>query len=130
MSADPEESTTMNKLTRILTVASLLAAAPAATACDYPAKPETLPDGNTATKEEMLAGVKTINAYQEAMSTYLACIEADEVVAAQSLADDDEEGKSRRQELFNQKYNAAVDEQTVVVEEFNAQIRAYKARSN
>lgn len=99
-------------------------------ACDYPAKPDELPDGATATKEEMLAGVKAINAYQEAMDTYLSCIEADEVIAAQSLAADDEEGKERRKEMFNQKYNAAVDEQTMVVEEFNAQIRAYKARSN
>ena len=120
----------MNKLTRILTVASFIAAAPAAFACDYPAKPDTLPDGATATKEEMLEGVKAINAYQEAMTTYLACIEADEVVAAQALEDGDEEGKARRKEMFNQKYNAAVDEQTMVVEEFNAQIRAYKARSN
>lgn len=99
-------------------------------ACDYPAKPDDLPDGATATKEEMLAGVKSINAYQKAMETYLACIEADEVVAAQALDADDEEGKTRRQELFNQKYNAAVEEQTMAVEEFNAQIRAYKARSN
>ena len=120
----------MIKLTRILTVASFLVAAPAAMACDYPAKPDDLPDGATATKEEMLAGVKTINSYQQAMETYLACIEADEVMATQSLAEDDEDGKKRRQELFNQKYNAAVDEQTMVVEEFNAQIRAYKARSN
>lgn len=120
----------MNKLTRLLAVAALLTAAPAALACDYPAKPNNMPDGNTATKEEMLEGVKMINAYQEAMNTYLSCIEADEVVAAQALDADDDEGKARRQELFNQKYNAAVDEQTVVVEEFNAQIRAYKARSN
>ncbi|MEL7187413.1 MAG: hypothetical protein AAFN50_13430 [Pseudomonadota bacterium] len=120
----------MNKLTQILTVASLLAAAPAAMACDYPAKPDDMPDGSTATKEQMLEGVKMINAYQEAMNTYLSCIEADEVVAAQAVDDDDEDAKARRQELFNQKYNAAVDEQTMVVEEFNAQIRAYKSRSN
>lgn len=78
----------------------------------------------------MLAGVKQINAYQQAMETYLSCIEADEIISAQALDADDEEGKERRKELFNQKYNAAVEEQTMVVEEFNAQIRAYKARSN
>ena len=78
----------------------------------------------------MLAGVKTVNTYQEQMSTYLACIEADEVVAVQGLDEDDADAKAKRQEMFNKKYNAAVEEQTMVVEEFNAQIRAYKSRSN
>ena len=120
----------MNTLTRFITVASMLAITPAALACEYPARPDSLPDGASATKEEMLAGVKMINAYQEDMSTYLSCIEADEVVAIQALDSDDADAKAKRKEMFNKKYNAAVEEQTMVVEEFNAQIRAYKARSN
>ena len=78
----------------------------------------------------MLAGVKTISAYQESMSTYLDCIEADEVVAGQQLAGDDEDGKKQRKELFDKRYNAAVDEQTMTVEQFNAEIRAYKDSNN
>jgi len=31
--------------------------------------------------------------------------------------------------MFDKKYNAAVDEQTRTVEEFNAEIREYKART-
>ncbi len=108
-----------------------LALAPAAmAACDYPAKPSELPDGASATKEEMLAGVKQINEFQTAMSEYLACIEADQVVAVQALDEDDSEGRARSEEIFNQKYNTAVEEQTRVVEQFNIEIRAYKARSN
>lgn len=78
----------------------------------------------------MLAGVKVISEYQENMSTYLDCIEADEVVATQALNDDDAEGKKQRKVMFEKKYNAAVDEQTRTVERFNAEIRAYKSRSN
>ena len=78
----------------------------------------------------MLVGVKLISAYQEDMATYLACVEADEVVAAQVLADDDEEGKKQRAMMFEKKYDAAVEEQMRVVEEFNAEIRAYKSRAN
>lgn len=77
----------------------------------------------------MLAGVKMVAAYQEKMSEYLTCIEADQIVATQSLTDDDEEGKKQLKTMSNKKYNAAVDEQTRTVELFNAEIRAYKARS-
>ena len=77
----------------------------------------------------MLAGVKLISAYQQNMSDYLSCIEADEVVATQALADDDKDGKKQRKTMFDKKYNAAVDEQTRIVEQFNAEIRAYKERS-
>ena len=107
---------------------ALACAASTALACDYPVVPKNLPDGETASKEEMLAGVKVIAAYQEAMGEYLSCIEANEIVATQALADDDEEGKQQRLSMFNKKYNAAVDEQTRTVEEFNAEIRAFKAR--
>ena len=120
----------MTKTTKLLISLALVFAAPLAFACDYPAPPKSLPDGNSATKDEMLAGVKMIATYQEEMSTYLACIEADEVVATLALADDDEEGKKQRAIMFEKKYNAAVEEQTLAVEEFNAQIRAFKSQSN
>lgn len=120
----------MTNITKTLLSFALLLSAPFVFACDYPAPPKSLPDGSTSTKEEMLAGVKSISAYQEEMSTYLACIEADEVVALQALADDDDEGKKQRSMMFEKKYNAAVEEQTRTVEEFNAEIRAYKARAN
>jgi len=105
-----------------------MAAAPFALACDYPAPPKNLPEGASATKEEMLAGVKMVAVYQEKMTEYLTCIEADQIVATQALADDDEDGKKQLKTMSNKKYNAAVDEQTRTVELFNAEIRAYKAR--
>jgi hypothetical protein len=120
----------MNTLNKILISTMFVLAAPLANACDYPSKPAQMPDGNSATKEEMLAGVKLINGYQESMKEYLSCIEAEEVLAAQASEGADEEAKKQRSDLFNKKYNAAVDEQALVVEEFNVQIRAYKSRSN
>jgi len=114
---------------RLLISVALMSMAPLAFACDYPSPPKDLPDGSSSTKEEMLAGVKKIAAYQEDMTTYLSCIEADEVVATQALPEDDEEGRQQRKAMFDKKYNAAVDEQTRTVEEFNAEIREYKART-
>lgn len=118
----------MTKMTKMLVALALIFAAPLALACDYPTPPKELPDGATATKDEMLAGVKVIAAYQEEMTGYLSCIEADQIVAIQMLGDDDEDGKNRSKSNFDKRYNAAVDEQTKTVEKFNLEIRSYKAR--
>ncbi len=120
----------MKNMTKLLISIALVIAAPVALACDYPAPPKSLPDGATSSKDDMLNGVKMISAYQESMTEYLACIEADEIVATQALAVDDDTGKEQRKLMFDKKYNAAVNEQTRTVEKFNAEIRAYKASSN
>ena len=118
----------MDKMTKVLISLALVFVTPLALACDYPAPPKDLPDGAAAAKDEMLAGVKAISVYQADMAEYLACIEADQIVATQALADDDEEAKKRNQNNFDKKYNAAVEEQTKTVEMFNLEIRAFKAR--
>ena len=120
----------MNKMTKLLISLVLLAVSPVVFACDYPAPPKNLPMGATASKDEMLAGVGRISEYQAKMTEYLNCIEAEEVVAMQALAEDDAEGKAQSKLMFDKKFNAAVDEQTRTVELFNAEIRAFKARSN
>lgn len=104
-------------------------ATPLALACDYPSRPDDLPDGTTATKVQMLAGVEIVGKYQEAMKGYLSCMEADQIVASQAIEESDEEASQQTSDLFNKKYNAAVEEQTLVVEEFNAQIRSFKEQS-
>lgn len=119
----------MNILTKTIISLAVVFATPIALACDYPSRPDTLPDGATASKDDMMAGVKVINEYQSAMSEYLSCMEADQIVAAKAIDETDDKAKKQQKEMFNKKYNAAVDEQTLVVEEFNAQIRAYKAQS-
>ncbi len=123
------EVDSMTMMKKVCVSAAFLLFGFQAIACDYPPSPKNLPNGSTATKDEMLAGVKVISKYQEDMATYLSCIEAEEVVAMQALADDDEEAKKQRKEMFDKKYNAAVDEQTRTVEQFNVEIRAYKAKA-
>lgn len=104
---------------------AILFIAQGAFACDYPARVD-MPDGATATKEAMIAGQKGVKAYMTSMEEYLSCIEGDEVSAVLSLGDIDEDTKRQRADLFNKKYNAAVQEMNLVAEEFNVQVRAYK----
>lgn len=100
---------------------------PLAIACDYPQR-AGVPDGNTATKEEMIEGQRGVKTYIAAMEEYLACIESAEQETVAGNDDLDEEERQQRIEMFNKKYNAAVDEMNLVAAEFNIQVRAFKER--
>jgi len=115
----------MNKIMKSAISVALLFVAQSALACDYPERVD-LPDGATASKEIMIAGQKGVKSYMAAMDTYLACIESEEAVAVLALGDIDEDTKRQRAEMFNKKYNAAVEQMNLVAEEFNVQVRAYK----
>lgn len=112
---------------KILISLMMVLAAPLTLACDYPHRVD-VPDGTTATKDEMIAGQRAIKSYMSAMDEYLSCIEAAE---QETIATDeaDTSGKQQRIEMYNKKYNAAVDEMNLLAEQFNVQVRAYKERS-
>jgi hypothetical protein len=118
----------MNKLTRTAIFVAMIFAAQGALACDYPQRID-VPNGATATKDEMIAGQKGVKTYMASMEEYLACIEADEAQAVLALNNVNEDTKRQREDLFNKKYNAAVEEMNLVAEEFNVQVRAYKDRN-
>jgi hypothetical protein len=98
--------------------------------CPYPAAPTNLPDGRTATMEDMLAGQKAVKEYQKAIDVYVACIdkELDDKIAAggDSLKP---QQKTDLQKMEAQKHNAAVDQEQTVADRFNEQVKAFKARS-
>lgn len=111
-------------------VAMAAALAPAAYAdCSYPQAPSHIPDGNTATLAEMVATQKAVQSYNEQMNAYLSCIklERDSRVAQGG----DKLTKQQKQELEAieiQKHNAAVDQLHAVADQFNAQVRIFKAK--
>ena len=118
----------MNKLTRTAVFVTMIFAAQGALACDYPQRVD-VPNGATATKDDMIAGQKGVKTYIASMEEYLSCIEANEAQAVLGLGDVDEDTKRQREEMFNKKHNAAVEEMNLVAEEFNMQVRAYKDRN-
>jgi hypothetical protein len=118
----------MNMMIKTAVSVAMLFIAQGALACDYPQR-ASVPDGTTASKEDMIAGQKGVKSYVANMEEYLACIEAEEAQAVLGLGDIDEDTKRQRADLFNKKYNAAVEEMNLVAEEFNVQVRAYKDRA-
>lgn len=117
----------MKTLIKIICTASVLFAAQSAFACDYPNR-VIIPNGGTATKEDMLQGQKGVKAYVTEMETYLECIVEEEKVARAAIVDLQPEDEQQREEAMNKKYNAAVDEMERVAAQFNAEVQAYRAR--
>jgi hypothetical protein len=106
-----------------------LAAAQANAGCDYPSKPGKIPDGMSATKEEMLAAKKLVVKYTEDMQTYLACLDTETSEKIAAMPNATEKEKTEYQQKQDQKHNAAVIEMTEVTDGFNEQLRAYKAKN-
>ncbi len=74
-------------------------------ACTRPSAPSSIPDGATASKEDMLAAKKAVDAFKSGMEEYLAC------------------------EKIGAKKDAGAAELIKVADRFNAQVKAFKAKS-
>ena len=74
-------------------------------ACERPSAPSSIPDGATAYKEDMLAAKKAVDAFKSGMEEYLAC------------------------EKSGAKKDAGAAELIKVADRFNAQVKAFKAKS-
>ena len=103
-----------------------------AASCTYPHSPDAPPDGNTATKEQMVAANHDVSRYNTEMNTYIDCLKT-EIEAAtpkdpSKLSPEDKQKADEQQKVLVQKNNAAVDELQAVVGRFNEQLRIYKAR--
>ena len=98
--------------------------------CPYPQAPSNLPDGRTATLEEMVAGQKTVKEYDAAIKSYVDCIDKEldasitkggDSLKPQQVAD--------MKKVEAQKHNAAIDQLQSVADRFNEQVKVYKAKA-
>lgn len=119
----------MNKLIKVVISISLLFIGQSAFACDYPTR-VLVPNGNTATKEDMVAGQRGVKKYVADMETYLTCIVAEEKTARDALGNLEANQEQEREDMLNKKYNAAVDEMERLAAQFNSEVQAYKARED
>ncbi len=90
--------------------------------CDYP-ESVSMPDGRTASKEEMVAGQKMVKTYMAAMEEYLDCIDAETNASGEEPTDEE-------RKILVSRHNAAVDEMETIAAAFNEQVRAYKAANS
>lgn len=91
--------------------------------CPFPKAPATIPDGKTATEDEMKTAMMAFKAYNDEVTNFSACLT--------------EETKSKSagsgqllqlKTMQSKKINAAVDELQAKAKLFNEQVRAFKSR--
>ena len=104
-------------------------------ACTYPKAPENLPDGNTATLDQMVAAQKAVRQFDQEIGAYTACLKLESDTAQQQVekSQDDpkkkEEQKKELERMQVQKHNAAVEEDEALAARFNEQLKVFKAKS-
>jgi len=115
----------------VLGAAAALAAGAAYADCPYPAAPDRMPDGASASMQEMLAGQKAVGEYNKAIGDYNACIDKELADAIAKGGDKlKPEQKADMQRIANQKHNAAIDQLQKIADRFNEQVKIYKAKSS
>ncbi len=105
---------------------ALTSAASFAQDCTAPDAP-TLPDGATATLEQMLAGQKAVKDFQAMNTEYRTCLEP-KIAAAETAAAGDSPGPELVEALKNltDEYNASVSKEEELATQFNTELREYK----
>jgi len=123
----------MKALYSIALVAAL-ASGQAYAACSYPAAPDKIPDGNTATRDEMIAAQKVVKEFDLAITAYTSCLKLESDAAAAKVdesSDDPKKKEAQKQELLRmqaQKNNAAVEADEALAARFNEQVKVFKAK--
>ena len=84
--------------------------------CVLPPAPSKVPDGATASEQEMITAMQTLKQYNGDVDTYLKCLEFE---AKQNRLSKSEEEK---------KHNDAVHAMTKIAAKFNDQVRTFKAK--
>ena len=99
---------------KVLAVGGLIAcliSVPALASCIAPQPPAHLPDGASATREDMVAALKAIKAYETAVKDFSDC------------------AKQTTDEIQMQIADRAVEKLASIAEKFNSELYAFKKRN-
>jgi exo-beta-1,3-glucanase (GH17 family) len=117
----------MKTLSAILILA--LASAQAYADCSYPKAPDKIPDGSTATMQEMVTAMTQLRAYNEQIKAYTDCLKLEHDTAlAKADPQMTKQQKDEIEKVYIQKNDAAVDAATAVTNRFNEQVRIFKSK--
>jgi hypothetical protein len=119
----------MKKFVLAAGLACGLAAHQAQAACDYPVAPGKFPDGSVASREEIKAAKDLVVKYDADMNSYLVCIRSEYQASLTANPDATAEQKADLERKHVQKEDAALAEVKEVVDRFNEQLKAWKAKN-
>jgi hypothetical protein len=112
------------KLMLTFSLFAALAAGPVFADCAIPEDAVQIPDGTSATREEMVAAQKQVVAYDAAVKAYSECLQEEQDAKIAAGGD-----KAKIQAQYSKLNNAEVEKVQQLADKFNAELKAYKAKS-
>ncbi len=111
----------------VLPVAALTAvfAGPVLADCSAPDNNVQVPDGSTATKSEMIAAQKAVQAFDAAVKQYSDCLQQEQQAKIDAGGD-----KVKLQKQYAELNNAQVEKVQQLADKFNVELKAYKAKNS
>lgn len=98
-------------------IAAMACTVPAWAECKLPSAPAKVPNGTTASEQEMIAAMQTLKHYNVDVTNFVKCLEFE---AGQNRLTRDEQARQ---------HNAAIDGLAKIAEKFNEQVKVFKAKS-
>jgi len=118
----------MKVLLPVLLIAAAMAS-PAHAACTAPTNEVKIPNGSTATMDEMLAAKKAIQENNAVVETYTQCLKAEqEAKIAAGGPDMKDEEKVKISTQYANLQNVEVEKLQKLADQFNVEVRAFKAK--
>lgn len=118
----------MTRLPLVCLLLGGLLASAAQADCTYPRAPASIPDGVTASEQDMLDGMQAVKRYNDAVSAYLACIEEELNQRLANPGDIAPEQLEQLRAIHSKRHNAAVDALEDHAARFNEQVKLFKER--
>jgi hypothetical protein len=91
--------------------------------CAFPKAPAAVPDGKTASEQDMIAAMAAFKAYNEEVNVFGQCLDQETKNKAAGTAQ-----LMQLKTMQTKKLNAAMDELQAKAKQFNEQVRIFKAR--
>jgi len=91
--------------------------------CNYPKKNFVIPSGSSATEAEMIEIMGKVKIYQEDLGSYRGCLE-DEL----KQVSPDLEAFADIEAMMTAKFNASVEDEEMLAEDWGAAVRAFKSK--
>jgi len=101
-----------------------LSAGPVFADCAVPDNNVQVPDGSMATREEMIAAQKAVQAYDAAVKTYTDCLAQEQQQKLEAGGD-----KAKLQKHYAELNNSEVEKVQQLADKFNTELKAYKAKA-
>lgn len=117
------------KVVNSLIAALALGSSMAMADCVQPEAP-SLPDGASASMDEMIAGQQAVKSFQDENLEYMGCLEEEFTAAKKQIEGGEAEDPKALQAVYKKSieaYNEAVSTEETVAGQFNTEIREFRA---